>query len=68
MLMRKINAWLYGIEQRVAKWKRSRTPEYRAGKKAYRDWKHWNQNPYAKTTEEHRLWREGWLDEELKHE
>ena len=63
-MWKKLDAWLYGIEQRIAKWKRSRTPEYRAGRKAHRDWKHWNQNPYKPATEQFRLWLDGWMDEE----
>lgn len=63
-MMKWLNAKIYGIEQRIAKWKRARTPEYRAGRKAHRDWLHWNQNPYARGTEKFELWLEGWMDEE----
>lgn len=63
-MWKKLDAFFYGIEQRIAKWKRSRTPEYRAGKKAWRDYLNQWQNPYAPGTEERELWLEGWMDEE----
>lgn len=63
-MWKKIDAWLCGIEQRLAKWRRARTPEYRAGRKSRRKGvNHW-MIPYARGTGEAELWMEGWMDEE----
>lgn len=67
MIIRKIDAWLYGIEQRIAKWKRSRTPEYRFGANARLLGVPRQANPYLfASTEKAGLWLEGWIDEEAK--
>lgn len=63
-MWKKLDAFFYGIEQRYAKWKRTRTPEYRAGRKAHRDWLNQWQNPHAPGTEQRDLWLEGWMSEE----
>lgn len=63
-MLRKIDAWFYGIEQRIVKWKRSRTPEYRAGQRARcKQGLYLWQNPYQINSKSYYLWYEGWVSE-----
>lgn len=66
MLLRKLDAWFYGIEQRIAKRKRSRTPEYREGQRARREGRAQWRNPHTHWSEAYHLWDDGWIAEDQR--
>lgn len=61
-MLKRLNNWLYGIEQRIEKWGRLRNA-YRHGYESYE--KHHvgiHCNPWPIGTDEFCRWNEGWLD------
>lgn len=61
-MLKRLNNWLYGIEQRIEKWGRLRNA-YRHGYESYE--KHHvgiHCNPWPTRTDEFSRWNRGWLD------
>ena len=61
--MKWLNNWLYGLEQRFAKWRKQNSTAYKAGRLARRHGQHKHENPFNPYSENAQRWFDGWFDE-----